>query len=57
MKFFSKLRQILAMRVPNWLGRLCYALLVITILLLIFVCSFPEWVGSFVAEHDIKLFQ
>jgi hypothetical protein len=55
MKLLSKLRQILGMKIPDWVGISCYTLLVILILLLIFVCSFPEWVGNFIVEHDIKL--
>jgi len=55
MNLFKKLRQILSIKVPYWLGISCYILLVITVLLLIFVILFPEWMGNFIAEHDIRL--
>jgi uncharacterized protein involved in cysteine biosynthesis len=57
MKLLSKLRQILTIRVPNWIGFLCYSVLVILILVLIFVLAFPGQVDNFLIEHDTKFLQ
>jgi predicted PurR-regulated permease PerM len=57
MDILKKLQQILTIKVPNWLGILCYTLLVVLIFLLIFVLLFPEQVSNFIIEHDIKLLQ
>ena len=57
MSFLRKLRKILSIRVPNWVGYLCYTLLILAALALIYVLLFPEQVGNFIIEHDIKFLQ
>jgi hypothetical protein len=57
MNIFKQLRHILSLRVPNWLGTLCYALLFLTVLVLAFLLLFPDWVGNFIVEHDISFLQ
>ena len=57
MDILKKLRQILAIKVPNWVGILCYTLVVVVVLLLIFILLFPELYGNFFLEHDIKFLQ
>jgi len=42
MDIFKELRQILAIKVPNWLGILCYTFLVVLIFLLNFRSFFPR---------------
>ena len=57
MNFFEQLRHILSLKVPNWLGVLCYALLLLTVLALAFLLLFPDWLGNFIVEHDISFLQ
>jgi uncharacterized protein involved in cysteine biosynthesis len=57
MNFFNQLRHILSLKVPNWLGVLCYVLLVLTVLALAFLLLFPDWLGNFIVEHDICFLQ
>jgi len=57
MDILKKLSQILAIKVPNWVGILCFTILVILILVLIFVLLFPDLVGNFIIEHDIRFLQ
>jgi len=57
MNLFKKIRQTLSIKVPNWVGILCFTILVILILVLIFVLLFPDLVGNFIIEHDIRFLQ
>jgi uncharacterized protein involved in cysteine biosynthesis len=57
MSLLQKIKQILAIKVPNWVGVLCYAVLVILILVLVFVLAFPGQVDNFIIEHDTKFLQ
>jgi uncharacterized protein involved in cysteine biosynthesis len=57
MNFFLKFRQILSLKVPDWLGLLCYTLLALLILVLVLVLIFPGQVGNFIIEHDIRFLQ
>ena len=57
MNILKQLRHILSLKVPNWLGVLCYALLILTVLALAFLLLFPDWLGNFIVEHDICFLQ
>ena len=57
MNFLQKLRRLLAIRLPNWLGIFCLAILAFLVLVLLFVLLFPDLVGNFIVEHDIRFLQ
>ncbi|MBZ1345163.1 MAG: hypothetical protein KY055_00735 [Candidatus Nealsonbacteria bacterium] len=51
MDIIKKIRQVLAIKLPDWVGILCYVLLAVFGLLTILALLFPEWVGNFLVEY------
>jgi uncharacterized protein involved in cysteine biosynthesis len=54
MNLLQRLKQILAIRIPNWVGILCYSVMAILVIVLALVLIFPEETGNFIIEHDIR---
>jgi len=57
MTILRKLRGVLSIMMPNWVGILCYSVMAILVIILTLVLIFPEETGNFIIEHDIRFLQ